>query len=319
MSESPAHGLSRRDFLGRAAAGALAFTTTTTVAAGHARGAVQTVHKSGNLEVLVVSDGHFFLPTAFLLTPDSPAEAREAVLKTAAPGGDRFQLPNNVAVIKARSDLILVDAGAGPRHQPTSGKLVENLKAIGIQPAAVTMVVLTHGHPDHLWGVLDAGDGLIYPNATYLISEREQAVWSDPNVLRTLPPAMAADRIVAGATSHFARIKDRTRTVRGGDDVTSGVRVLDTPGHTPGHVSLEVTGSSGLVIGADALTHSLISFQHPSWKVPVDHEPDRGVATRLRLLDRLATDKVRLLAAHLPPPGAGFVERRNGAYRFVPD
>jgi glyoxylase-like metal-dependent hydrolase (beta-lactamase superfamily II) len=88
-------------------------------------------------------------------------------------------------------------------------------------------------------------------------------------------------------------------------------------GHTPGHISVEVAGGDGLVIAGDALTHVLISFQHPSWKVPVDHEADRGISTRLRLLDRLATDKRRLVAAHLPFPGAGFVERKDRAYRFV--
>ena len=65
------------------------------------------------------------------------------------------------------------------------------------------------------------------------------------------------------------------------------------------------------------LTHLVISFQHPAWRVAVDHEADRAVSTRLRLLDRLATDKVRLLGAHLPFPGTGFVERKDGAYRFV--
>ena len=73
-----------------------------------------------------------------------------------------------------------------------------------------------------------------------------------------------------------------------------------------------------LVIGGDALTNTIISFQHPSWRVPVDHEPDRGISTRLRLLDQLATDKRRLVGAHLPFPGTGFVERKDGAYRFVP-
>jgi hypothetical protein len=68
----------------------------------------------------------------------------------------------------------------------------------------------------------------------------------------------------------------------------------------------------------DAITHALVSFQHPSWRVPVDHEADRGIATRSRLLDQLAADKRRLVAAHLPFPGAGFVERKDGSYRFVP-
>ena len=64
--------------------------------------------------------------------------------------------------------------------------------------------------------------------------------------------------------------------VRDGDEIVSGVRVIDTPGHTPGHMSVELAGGDGLVIGGDALTHVVISFQHPSWRVPVDHEPDRG-------------------------------------------
>ena len=266
----------------------------------------------------MTSDGHFFLPTDFLVSPDSPPAERQAVLKAADPAGEKFQVPNNVAVIRRRSELILVDAGTGPRHQPTAGKLAANLKSAGIQPAAVTAVVLTHGHPDHLWGVLDAGDNPIYPNAIYVVSAREWDVWSDPNVLRTLPPAMATDRIVSGARNHLARIKDKVKTVRGGDEIVSGVRVIETPGHTPGHISVELAGGGGLFISGDALIHPVISFQYPSWRVPVDHEADRGIATRLRLLDRLATDKVRLLGAHLPAPGTGFVERKDGAFRFVP-
>jgi glyoxylase-like metal-dependent hydrolase (beta-lactamase superfamily II) len=317
MSELQVRLLSRRDFLSGVSAAAVAVATGARLS--HAwSGGLQTVHKSGSLEVLVRSDGHFFLPTDFLIAPDSPPAERQAVLKAVRATDNQLQLPNNVAVIKGRSELILVDAGAGPRHQPTSGKLAENLKAAGIQAAAITSVVLTHAHPDHLWGVLDAGGDPIYPNATYVISARELDVWSDPNLLRTLPPALANERIVSGASRHLARIKDKIKAVRGGDEIGSGVRVIETPGHTPGHISVELTGGDGLLIGGDALTHPVVSFQYPSWRVSVDHEADRAIATRLRLLDRLATDKVRLLGAHLPFPGTGYVERKDGAYRFVP-
>jgi glyoxylase-like metal-dependent hydrolase (beta-lactamase superfamily II) len=103
--------------------------------------------------------------------------------------------------------------------------------------------------------------------------------------------------------------------VKPGDDVVSGVRVLATPGHTQGHVSLEV--GDGLVIGGDALTHPLISFRHPEWRPQSDHVPDLAAATRARLLDRLATDRTRLIGFHLPWPGVGYVERKDRAYRFV--
>ena len=313
--------VSRRRFLSGAAAGAVGVTAGMSLPTRPGWGNARTVHKSGDFEAIVVSDGYFVLPTGFLVTPDSPPAEREAALKAAGQIGDQLQLVNNIVVVRQRSDLILVDAGTGPRHQPTAGKLAENLKAAGIEPAAITIVVLTHGHPDHLWGVLDASDNPIYPNASYVTSARELDLWADPNVLQTLPPVLPKERqeqIATGAQGHFARIKNKLRTVRGGDEIASGVRVIETPGHTPGHISVELAGGDGLIIGGDALTHVVISFQHPSWRVPVDHEADRGISTRVGLLDRLATDKLRLVCAHLPFPGTGFVERKEGAYRFLP-
>jgi glyoxylase-like metal-dependent hydrolase (beta-lactamase superfamily II) len=274
-----------------------------------------TVYKHGDLEAIVVSDGHFALPTPFLVAPEAPAAERQAALQAAGQSGDQFRLVNNVVVIRRQPELILIDAGAGPRHQPTSGKLAENLKAAGIEPADVTTVVLTHGHPDHMWGILGASDNPVYPKASYVVSAREWDLWSDPNVLQRLPAALPRERIVSGAQGRFARIRDKVRTVSADDEITRGVRVIETPGHTQGHISLELAG--GLVISGDALTNAIISFQYPSWRVPVDHEADRAIATRLRLLDQLATDKQRLVGAHLPFPGTGFVERKDGAFRFV--
>jgi glyoxylase-like metal-dependent hydrolase (beta-lactamase superfamily II) len=321
MSQSRVGSLSRRRFLRGPAAGAVASIAGMSLPTRAGWSGAPTVHRSGDLEAIVVSDGHFVLPTGFLVTPDSPPAERDAALKAAGQSGDQLQLVNNVVVIRRQSELILVDAGTGPRHQPTAGKLADNLKSAGIEPAAITTVVLTHGHPDHLWGVLDANDSPFYPNASYVTSARELDVWANPDVLQTLPPVMPKERqeqIAAGARTHVARIDDQLRTVRGGDEIASGVRVIETPGHTPGHISVELAGGDGLIIGGDALTHLIISFQHPSWRVPVDQEADRGVSTRLRLLDRLATDKLRLVCAHLPFPGTGFVERKDGAYRFVP-
>jgi len=313
MILSKAPRLGRRQFLGAAAG----LAGSTLLSSQPIWASTRTVFKFGTLEALVMSDGHFALPTGFLVDPDAPPAARETALKSAGHGGDQIQLVNNVVMIRSPSAVILVDAGAGPRHQPTAGKLIDNLKAAGIEPTTVTQVVLTHGHPDHLWGILDVNNNLLYPNASYVVSAAEWSVWSDPDVMRKLPTVLANDRIVNGARRHFSRIQEMIRMVRHGDEIISGVRVIDTPGHTPGHMAVELAGENGLLIAGDALTHEVISFQHPSWRVTVDHEPDRGISTRLRLLDRLATDKHRLLGAHLPFPGTGFVERAHGSYRFV--
>jgi len=325
MSRSPARCLSgsaillsRRRILRSMAVAATAVGAGTLFPLRRGWASARSVYKHGDLEAIVVSDGHFILPTPFLVAPDAPAAERQVALQAAGQSEDQFRLVSNVVVIRRHSELILIDAGAGPRHQPTSGKLAENLKAAGIQPADVTTVVLTHGHPDHMWGILDAGDNPVYPKASYVVSASEWDLWADPNVLQRLPAALPRERIISGAKDRFARIRDKVRMVRDGDEITSRMRVIETPGHTQGHISVELAGGDGLVISGDALTNAVISFRHPSWRVPVDHEADRGIATRLRLLDQLATDKQRLVGAHLPFPGIGFVERNNGAYRFVP-
>jgi glyoxylase-like metal-dependent hydrolase (beta-lactamase superfamily II) len=107
------------------------------------------------------------------------------------------------------------------------------------------------------------------------------------------------------------------KTFKAGEDIVNGIQAIATPGHTQGHIALALSGGDGLIVGGDVLTHPLISFRHPEWKPVADHVPDQAVATRKMLLDRLATDRSKLIGFHLPYPGVGQVERKDGAYRFV--
>jgi glyoxylase-like metal-dependent hydrolase (beta-lactamase superfamily II) len=307
--------VSRRDLLNWAAVGAAA-APAAALSARSAWANVAKVAQSGNLDVTIVSDGHFFLPTAFLLTSEAPPAERQNVLAMAQ--GERFQMPLNIALIRGGAETILVDAGYGPGATDTAGKLASALEQAGIGVGSITKVVVTHAHPDHLWGV-SGESGPTFHNATYYVAGAEWNYWMSPDAVKTLPGVLrasqqASDRIVLGAQKHLTRIKDKVAVIKPDQEIISGVRVVGTPGHTPGHISVEV---AGLFITADALTHPLISFQHPGWPVPVDHEPDRAIATRQKLLDRLAADKTQVIGAHLPFPGTGFVERKDGAYRFV--
>jgi glyoxylase-like metal-dependent hydrolase (beta-lactamase superfamily II) len=309
--------LDRRRFLVGAAACALALGT------GLRPGWTQSqiVHKTADLEVTAISDGGFVLPAKFLVDPDLPEEQREAALKAAGQSSDRFAMANNVALIRTRSDLILVDTGYGPRSgQDSAGRLVEHLRAAGIAPHAITKVVVTHCHPDHLWGSLDADGNPSFPNAAYSVSAEELNFWTGPDLRTKLTGLFAGplgERVGGAAQRHLTRIKDRITAVKPGDEIAGGVRVVDTAGHTPGHISIAIAGDDGLVVTGDAITNFVISFHHPSWRVPVDLDPDRAVTARLRLLDQIAKDKSKLIGSHLPFPGIGFVEREGSSYRFV--
>jgi glyoxylase-like metal-dependent hydrolase (beta-lactamase superfamily II) len=271
--------------------------------------------RHGEFEIIVVSDGHLVLPTSFL-APDAPPAERAALLKAAGQDGEQYQSPTNITLIRKGSELILVDAGSGDRFMPTAGKLFDNLKDAGIDKTSISKVVFTHGHPDHLWGALDDLDDLVLPNAAYYVGATEWDFWHGENATRGLPAERAG--FVTGARRRFAAIKDRVKMVKAGDDIVTGVRVVDSAGHTQGHVSLEIAGGEGLIVGSDVLTHPLISFAHPEWRTTADHVPDQAVTTRKRLLDRLAADKSRLIGFHLPYPGVGTVARNGAAYRFEP-
>ena len=271
--------------------------------------------KHGAFEVTVVSDGHLVLPINFLAA-NAPPDERAALLKAAGQTGEQYQSPTNVTLIRSGSDLILVDMGSGDRFMPTAGKLWDNLKTAGIDKGTITKVIFTHGHPDHLWGAVDELDDLVTPDATFYVSAREWDFWNGDDAMRGLPAERAG--FVTGARRNYAAIKGKVKMVKPGDDVVSGLSVVDTPGHTQGHVSLALAGGDGLIVGGDTLTHPLISFEHPEWRPAADHVPEQAADTRRKLLDRLVADKSKLIGFHLPYPGVGTVERKGNAWRFVP-
>jgi glyoxylase-like metal-dependent hydrolase (beta-lactamase superfamily II) len=295
-----------------------------TMLGGTVRGLAATAphaFRHGTFEITIVSDGYFVLPPPNVaadvgfLYPDVPRPELEAFLKSVGLSIDRVQLPNNIVLVRTDSDLILVDTGAGSGWQPTLGKLIDNLQAAGIDREKITKVVFTHAHPDHLWGTADGTGELRFPNASYFIAEREWNFWMDADALNKVPENFRG--FVLGAKRDLSRIKDKLTTVKPGEDIVTGVRVMDTAGHTPGHVSLEIAGGDGLIVVGDVAANALVSFAHPEWRFAIDSIPELAIATRRRLLDRAATEKTRVIGSHWPYPGLGLVERKDGAYRFA--
>lgn len=265
---------------------------------------------SGDGRLTVLSDGSFELPLAMLARDVAPAELAAEAKQTAP-----LRTVLNVTCLRRGQDVILFDCGAGANFLAGSGKLGESLKAAGIEPEAVTHVLFTHLHPDHFWGALDDFDSPLFANARWLAAAPELAFWSDAGVYERLP----ADRhaFAAGAQRIAKELGDRLERLEPGREWLPGIEAVPTPGHTPGHVSFafRAAGEAVMVLG-DALTHPAISFARPDWRPASDHDADLAVATRRRLLDRLAQDRMRLIGYHLP--GAiGRAERQGAAYRFV--
>ncbi len=269
----------------------------------------------GDVEIIIVSDGALNLvPSA--LARDKDAELAGVLEKAGLPK-DRVVAPVNVTFVKRGAELIAIDCGAGPNFMESAGKLADNLAAAGIDAKAVTRIVFTHGHPDHLWGVIDEFDNSPrFPNANYMMSAAEIDLWLSPDAETKVP----ADRanFVPGARRNLKDIKARLTAVTPGQEVAPGLTAIDTAGHTQGHISIAIAGApEPLIVLGDALTHPVISFAYPDWRPAADHEPGRAVAMRQKLLDRLVADRATIIGTHLPGLGLGRVEKRGAAYGFV--
>ncbi len=269
----------------------------------------------GTLTIDVVSDGHMVLPMNFIY-PNAPEQELKQLLTANGLALDVAEPDCNLTLVRDGARTILFDVGSGPFFMPTAGKLSASLEALGVAPEDITHVVFTHAHPDHLWGVFDDFDEPVFPNATYMISRTEFDFWIDPAAVDVMPEARKT--FAVGARSRLQALEDIIERFDVGAEILPGVLAVDSSGHTPGHCSFEVrSGSESALVVGDAITHNLISFGHPDWPAGSDQDTEKGIATRAMLLDRLASEKMQIIGYHLPYPGTGYVERKDGAYRFV--
>jgi glyoxylase-like metal-dependent hydrolase (beta-lactamase superfamily II) len=269
--------------------------------------------KQGAYDVTVVSDGTLILDLT--LFPDAKPEELKALLGTIVQG-EKAQFEASPLLLKSGSEVILMDTGSGAGFQPTAGKIAESLKATGTDPASITKVIYTHAHPDHLWGTL-GGDGKpIFANASFHVAETEWNFWTAPDLAGKMPKDM--EGMVKTTQTQLAAIKEKVSMFKTGAEMLPGINVLDTAGHTPGHVSFEMAGGDGLIITGDAITNPQVFFAHPDWKFAFDADHEAAIAKRKQLLDMAAAGKKKLLGYHWPYPGLGMAEAKDGAYVYVP-
>jgi len=271
--------------------------------------------KFGTMEAAAVSDG--VLHASY--DPFRNIERAEAIRLVGREDKGAGSVPIQVSAFLVRFDgkLILVDAGTGNTMGPTLGLLADNLRAGGIDPAKVTHVLLTHIHPDHANGLVDDKDQPIYPNAEVIVHDDDARFWVDRET-----DARDTD-FIRRNNSHARRVlgpyMKRLRRVTNGD-VLPGISVHLQTGHSPGHASfLFQAGRESLLFWGDIVHVGPIQFAHPGATLMFDLDQDAAAASRRRVFDWAATDRIRVAGAHLDLPGFGFLTRRGTGYAFEAD
>lgn len=271
--------------------------------------------KVGEFEVLVVRDGArpSGKPNETFGTNQS-AETVGALLQANFLPADNFVNSFAPTLIKAGGEVVLFDTGFGAGGRANGmGRLVDGMKLAGYQPEDVTVVVLTHLHGDHIGGLMENGKPA-FPNARYVTGQVEYDFWTNP--ARAGTPAEGGQKAVLANVKPLA---DKMTFIGDGASVVSGITGMAAFGHSPGHMiyNIESVGRR-LILTADTANHFVLSLQRPDWEVRFDMNKEMAAATRKKVFDMIATDKLAFLGYHMPFPAVGYVEKQETGYRFVP-
>lgn len=268
----------------------------------------------GPFAITMLSDGPILLGGE-IFAPEGSKDQREEILLRLQGDGTIAPAQSNIPLIVTASERILVDVGAGDRFQPTEGRLEENLASVGLDAADITAIILSHAHPDHIWGMLRNDGTLRFPNARYFVGQREFEYWTGDEA-SALPEGLQP--FVAGARRDLEAIAGNATFFGDGDAILPGIKAVATPGHTAGHSSFVLEGDRPLVITADAIASEIVSVEHPDWSFGFDMDVNRACQTRLALLERVAAERAKLVGFHWTYPGVGEIARNGNGFAFIP-
>ena len=263
--------------------------------------------KVGALDVIALRDGGLTdVPNdnKVLGVGRTPAEVAAVLTANGLPG-DTFSLSIEPLLVRDGARVVLLDAGAGNSSGPGAGKLPASLAAAGVQPDQITDILISHTHGDHVGGLVNATGGLTFPNATIRMATAEWAFMQANADMKALVTA----------------ITPKVQTFEpGAAALTPSISSVAINGHTPGHMGYEIrSGSDSLLYIGDTMHHSVISVQRPEWQIAFDSDGPTATASRQALLERAASQNLRVYAVHFPFPGLGRIQRKDDGFVWAPE
>jgi len=271
----------------------------------------------GAAEVTVVSDGPLPLgPPKGTFIGASDDEIRKMLTDNFL-SPDNIVLEQNSPIVNMGDKLVLFDTGMGTANAfgPTTGRQQKSMMEAGIKPEDIDAVVFTHAHIDHIGGVVDGKDKVLFPNAQFYIAQSDFDFWTDEGKL-----GGPLKDFVLHARKNLMPVKDRLVFIKDGQEFLPGVQAIAAPGHTVGHHIFMISseGKSFAFLG-DLTHHQILLMERPRMQFSYDTDPAQAADSRVRLLDMVAANKVPVLSYHYPWPGYGHVVKTGEGFHYLPE
>jgi len=276
----------------------------------------------GAFRCMVVNDGNSpFSDPAQIFFPNAPKEHLKKALKDHNLDISKWKeyvSPHSNLLINTGQHRVLVDTGEGSL-EPTTGKLIPNLRAEGVMPEDIDTVILTHAHPDHFGGNINSEGKPTFPNARYVLTRDEWNFWiPKPNLTALDASESDKELVIKYAHDYLLPIQNQVELVDYGKEIVPGIWAVRAAGHTPGHMAVSIVSDNKKLLCLGDLVVHPIHLEHPDWCFKYDLSPKQVISTRRRLLDQAANQKVLLHAYHFPFPGLGYVIRKGDGWRWQP-
>jgi glyoxylase-like metal-dependent hydrolase (beta-lactamase superfamily II) len=316
--------LSRRAAI--AGAGALATATTFglpgLVPAAHAQGAPVNQapgfyrYKIGDITLTAINDGFAKRPLEGFVRNAEIADVKKAMEEAFLPA-DALNITFTTLAIQHGGKLTLIDTGNGEFGAPTSGAWAANFKAAGLDQKDVSTVVFSHFHGDHINGFRRKDGSAVFPNAEVMVPAAEWAFWMDDAKASAAPEGMKGG--FTGVRRVFGPIAKEVKQFESGKEILPGITAIAAPGHTPGHTVFALaSGSDKLMVMSDTTNHPALFARHPDWSAVFDMDGPQAAATRRKLLDMVAAERMQVAFYHAPFPATGHIAKAGNGFELVP-
>ncbi|MDQ8202852.1 MBL fold metallo-hydrolase [Pelagicoccus sp. SDUM812003] len=274
----------------------------------------------GAIELYVIADGSIPLDSNVFGSGKASREEIEAALAATYQPTDVVPTHVQTFVIKTGDQTILVDTGLNGAWGPESGLLTQHLANAGFRTEDITDLVLTHAHPDHLFGALDKAGKPVFKKAAHHITQAELDQWYGLyEQIDSIEQEGFAD-MVRGIHQHLEAIKPKLNVIEPDAVIAPGVTGIPLPGHTQGHIGLklESEGQQHWFLADFAHNHELF-LAHPDWGIDYDTDGEQAIATRQKRLAMAAEQGVEVSGSHMPFPAVGHIAKAGEGYRWVPE